>query len=542
MTDPKNISQEIVDLIANLHDSVPKGEQYVNVCDRVLDVVGSNSYKYNDLPSLSHEAWLYGQQISLAKKGVKETDESEEEKEEQTKTRYWLYSPGRNASYWEECVDNSTMVFGFDEIGDLKRFHSQKEMQEAFRAQDENPKSLDSYAQSAHMTWEFLNVLKQGDVVFVKKGRSKIIGRGIVSSDEYNYDSSRPEYKSWRDVKWTHKGEWDYIEGASAPMKTLTDMTPYVDICNTLKSLFEDSDGGEPDSVVDPVTIEEIPPYSRADFLRDVFMTDADYETLVGLLKAKKNVVLQGAPGVGKTFIADRLAYSIMGEKNKSRVMTVQFHQSYSYEDFIMGYRPTESGFKLNHGAFYDFCKKAEIDPDSEYFFIIDEINRGNMSKIFGELFMLVEADKRGKELRLLYSNELFSVPKNVYLIGTMNTADRSLALLDYALRRRFAFFEVSPGFASGGFGEYRARLNNPRFDALVARVEALNREIAEDPSLGKGFSVGHSYFCGLNPENVDARLPQIVEYELVPLLAEYWFDEPKKVEEQARKLRDALR
>ena len=245
---------------------------------------------------------------------------------------------------------------------------------------------------------------------------------------------------------------------------------------------------------------------------------------------------------MGKTFIADRLAYSIMGEKNKSRVMTVQFHQSYSYEDFIMGYRPTESGFKLNHGAFYDFCKKAEIDPDSEYFFIIDEINRGNMSKIFGELFMLVEADKRGKELRLLYSNELFSVPKNVYLIGTMNTADRSLALLDYALRRRFAFFEVSPGFASGGFGEYRARLNNPRFDALVARVEALNREIAEDPSLGKGFSVGHSYFCGLNPENVDARLPQIVEYELVPLLAEYWFDEPKKVEEQARKLRDALR
>jgi 5-methylcytosine-specific restriction protein B len=131
------------------------------------------------------------------------------------------------------------------------------------------------------------------------------------------------------------------------------------------------------------------------------------------LLRTKKNIILQGAPGVGKTYAAKRLAYSIMGVKDVERVMMVQFHQSYSYEDFIMGFRPSATGFELKKGAFYNFCKKAEIDSDNEYFFIIDEINRGNLSKIFGELFMLIENDKRGNALQLLYSDEKFAVPKN---------------------------------------------------------------------------------------------------------------------------------
>ncbi len=155
---------------------------------------------------------------------------------------------------------------------------------------------------------------------------------------------------------------------------------------------------------------------------------------------------------MGKTYAAKRLAYSMMGVKDIERVMMVQFHQSYSYEDFIMGFRPSSTGFELRKGVFYNFCKKAEIDSDNEYFFIIDEINRGNLSKIFGELFMLIENDKRGNALQLLYSDEKFAVPKNVYIIGMMNTADRSLAMLDYALRRRFAFFDIKPGFKTPGF------------------------------------------------------------------------------------------
>ena len=258
------------------------------------------------------------------------------------------------------------------------------------------------------------------------------------------------------------------------------------------------------------------------------------------MLKNKKNLIVQGAPGVGKTFMAKRLAYSMMGVKDISRVMMVQFHQSYSYEDFVMGFRPSKEGFELRHGTFYQFCKDAEEDSDNDYFFIIDEINRGNLSKIFGELFMLIENDKRGEKnkIQLLYSDESFFIPKNVYIIGLMNTADRSLAMLDYALRRRFAFFDLKPGFSSEGFMDYQHELDDLRFDNLVLALKELNEEIKNDESLGEGFRIGHSYLCNLkSADNLDF----IVEYELIPLLNEYWFDEQDKVRYWADKLRSVI-
>ena len=279
--------------------------------------------------------------------------------------------------------------------------------------------------------------------------------------------------------------------------------------------------------------------YTQDDFIAEVYIDESRYATLKNLLHKKKNIILQGAPGVGKTFAAERLAYSIMGEKDTSRIMVVQFHQSYSYEDFIMGYRPNESGFSLAKGPFYNFCKAAEPD-DRDYFFIIDEINRGNLSKIFGELLMLIENDKRGKQVRLLYSDEQFSVPKNVHIIGMMNTADRSLAMIDYALRRRFAFFEFEPAFSSEGFKNYQAAIANKKFDSLVNVVEAMNRAISADGSLGSGFRIGHSYFCTGNDVD-DAWLSDLVEYELVPLIREYWFDEVATVDQWSIKLRTAI-
>ena len=240
----------------------------------------------------------------------------------------------------------------------------------------------------------------------------------------------------------------------------------------------------------------QCPIYTQEEFLHEVYMSRDDYQILTNLLKNKKNIILQGAPGVGKTFAAERLAYSMMGVKDPSRVMMVQFHQSYSYEDFIMGFRPASTGFELKKRPFYNFCKKAEKGFKNDYFFIIDEINRGNLSKIFGELFVLLETDKRGVPLQLLYSDETFSVPANVHLIGMMNTADRSLALLDYALRRRFAFFELSPAFQTEGFRAYREAKGNRRFDKLIAAIEKLNVAIENDDTLGKGFRIGHSYFC----------------------------------------------
>lgn len=287
------------------------------------------------------------------------------------------------------------------------------------------------------------------------------------------------------------------------------------------------------------------PEYNKARFLDSVYMDDDSYNTLVSLVKSKKNIILQGASGVGKTFAAKRLAYSMMGVKDPNRVMMVQFHQSYSYEDFIMGFRPSENGFKLKHGVFYEFCKRAEVDSDNDYFFVIDEINRGNLSKIFGELFMLLESDKRGVALQLLYADEKFSIPENLYIIGMMNTADRSLAMLDYALRRRFAFFNLKPAFESDGFKSYQKSINNDKFDKLIECIKQLNLAIKSDEILGSGFCIGHSYFCDLDKfetHEFESSLTRIVDFEIIPLLSEYWFDDADMVNEWSNNLRSAIK
>lgn len=298
-----------------------------------------------------------------------------------------------------------------------------------------------------------------------------------------------------------------------------------------------------PEDVVGDVE-EQTSSYGKEDFLREVYMSEAQYDELVGLLRNKKNIILQGAPGVGKTFAARRLAYSLIGSRDKSRTGFVQFHQSYSYENFIRGYKPTANGgFELRDGVFLEFCQRAEADLEHDYFFIIDEINRGNLSKIFGELLVLIEADKRGEydyAVKLAYGDEThdqrFRVPKNLYIIGLMNTADRSLAMIDYALRRRFSFYTMKPALGNEMF---RSGLT-PELNRLVSAVEILNKTIENDPGLGKGFAIGHSYFCpreGEAPRN--AR--EIVNYEIGPMLEEYWFEDPTKAKNETDKLLDAI-
>ena len=267
--------------------------------------------------------------------------------------------------------------------------------------------------------------------------------------------------------------------------------------------------------------------YSKERFLDEVFITEQKYGELIAVLRNKKNIILQGAPGVGKTFSANRLAYAMMKEKDDDRIEFVQFHQNYSYEDFVMGYKPVEDGFELKYGVFYRFCQKAANHPDKDYFFIIDEINRGNLSKIFGELLMLIEKDYRGKKITLAYNGLSFTVPENLYIIGMMNTADRSLAMIDYALRRRFSFFDMEPGFDSDGFVQYQKNLNNDTLNELILKVKDLNNEI--NKSLGAGFCIGHSYFCGKDV-CTEEWLHEVVNYDILPMLREYWFDEPDKV------------
>ena len=447
------------------------------------------------------------------------------------KLHYWMYTVFDDTS-WMECQQKEIMVLGMDDIGDYSQYDSKESLRQELISTYDNSTSRKN---QALMAWNFANKLAINDVVFAKRSNT-LVGKGIVTGD-YIFDDSRQEYKNIRTVKWLQIGEWEHPGKSVA--KRLTDITPYTDYIEKLITIFT------PDELDDVDTQPEVdyPEYSSADFLSDVYMSEQDYETLVNVLKMKKNIILQGAPGVGKTFTAKRLAYSIIGSKNPDRVQMIQFHQSYSYEDFIEGYRPTENGFTIKKGSFYKFCKLAEDDDENDYFFIIDEINRGNLSKLFGELFMLIEKDKRGIELQLLYSDENFSVPPNVYIIGMMNTADRSLAMLDYALRRRFSFFTMKPGFNTIGFQTYQDSLKSDAFKKLISCIKQLNSKIAADISLGEGFCIGHSYFCGLTAKTATVQtLTSIIEYELIPLLKEYWFDEPEKIIDWSDRLRSTVK
>jgi dynein-related subfamily AAA family protein len=283
--------------------------------------------------------------------------------------------------------------------------------------------------------------------------------------------------------------------------------------------------------------------YSMQDALAEVFVGKEDFEDILDLLRYKKNVILQGPPGVGKTFIAKRLAYSMMGVVDTRRVEMIQFHQSYSYEDFIQGYRPNRNGgFERKNGIFFEFCQRAHDDNDRDYFFIIDEINRGNLSKIFGELLMLIESDKRNDKfsLPLTYSHpedKRFYIPHNLHFIGTMNTADRSLAMVDYALRRRFCFVDLQPSFGDK-FSAFLAGKNVPTalIKRIIERISQLNDSISSDhKNLGPGFCIGHSFFCPNGQiEKYDQNwFEMIVKREIAPLIKEYWFDDDSKAKQK---------
>lgn len=487
----------------------------------------SKYYKKNEIPSNEDLIDDISTLVECCEQYVSQ-DSSGEDLSEAPNRKIWAIGLGEGGRLWNESYEKGIISIGWDYLADLSKYKSQDEVMaklSELRGPDAQSPTNDSLC-----CYQFAHEINVGDLVIAKVGRKKILGGGIVTSD-YVYDPDRREHKNIRQVKWVTTEEAE-LPGTGGPIKTLTEISRYPEFRELVEAYV--SEKTVPEKIV-------ADPYSYQDALKDLFLSEADLKSVIETAKRKKNIILQGPPGVGKTFVSKRLAYLLMGEKDPSRVEFVQFHQSYSYEDFVQGWRPnSDGGFNLKSGSFYEFCRKARSDLSRPYVFIIDEINRGNLSKIFGELLMLIESDKRGLEnaIKLTYSEseaDRFSVPENVFIIGLMNTADRSLAIVDYALRRRFAFFNLPPQLESAKFEAVITKAGGSvdLVKKIRARIGGLNQVIGnERRDLGPGFQVGHSYFCPVSPIASDAEwYLNVINTEIKPLIEEYWFDSPEKVD-----------
>lgn len=290
------------------------------------------------------------------------------------------------------------------------------------------------------------------------------------------------------------------------------------------------------ENVIDKKDAKLQPVIDRSNF-EDLFIDDTYIGEIVSVLKRKKNIILRGVPGVGKTYCIKTIIKGSFDNLMEDSIEMIQFHQSYSYEEFMEGLRPQMSGgFEIEKGIFYDISIRARDNPEIDYFLIIDEINRGNLSKIFGELLLLIENDKREDySVRLPYSKEEFTVPSNLYIIGTMNTADRSLTLFDYALRRRFSFLTLEPAFGTNKFNSYlenEMHLNSEQINRINTKMIEINSIIGD--SLGNDFRIGHSYFISSKEDmgNFDDWYNEIIKYEIMPILEEYYYDDLDRVQE----------
>ncbi len=462
-----------------------------------------------------------------------------------TGRRVWLIAAGEGGAAWQDFLSSGEVAFGLGkhEVGNLGVLASREAMTEAMRAAAEGAEPGVNLTLCA---WQFAAEMSEGDEVFVKRGRREVLGRGIVRG-QYRFDPSRGSYAHRRPVEWVWTGQ-AHLADKDLVLKTLTEIGRYPELVARLEAATgaqegatTASDGGSEEEVAPILTVEQI--------LDETFLSGHLLRRIVGLLKTRKNVVLQGAPGTGKTWLADRLAELLTSGTTRDNVVRVQFHQAYGYEDFVRGIRPrVDGGFEVVDGPFVRLCEAArQDDSDVPYVVLIDEINRGNLARIFGELMMLVEHDKRSSKwsTTLAYRKpgdpgERFFVPPNVHIIGTMNTADRSLALVDYALRRRFAFVTLEPGYGEEGFVKFLTQRGMPLEEAedVCERMREVNREIVADPLLGAGFAIGHSFFCG-GPGGQSAQewIGSVLDAEIGPLLDEYFADRPQR----ARELRDKL-
>jgi len=432
---------------------------------------------------------------------------------------WWVYAPGLNASFWEDYADQGIIGLGWDYLGDLSSYPNHDAIVSKMREVGNKPDK--SFKINSLACWDFANTIKPGDVIIPKRGLDEYLGYGIVES-EYRYEKDRGEQPHIRNVRWLKRGSFIETEH-NIVQKTLTNITNYPDYVKRLRSLIIDE-------VQSPAGVVPKPVHHP------------------------KNYILYGPPGTGKTWRTTEAALSLIEGRNiddstsESReaitgryaaareegfIEFVTFHQSYSYEEFIEGIRPqaVDSGlaFNVEAGVFKVLCDNARKRPDQNHVLIIDEISRGNVARIFGELITLIEDDKRSGmpnmvDTRLPYSRARFSVPANLFIIGTMNTADRSVEALDTALRRRFSFVEIAP--KPNLLSDEAFALENIDLAALLATI---NRRLVR--LLDHDHQIGHAYFMGMQNmgEELEA-LRFVFRDRILPQLKEYFYNDAAKV------------
>ena len=433
-------------------------------------------------------------------------------------------------SRWPADAKDGLATIYWDKMGDLRRSRDDIHKDLVSRGHGKNP------VMRSQFLWAFANKMEVGDIVIATRKGAGLLGWGRVTGD-YRYDPGGGKFRvHTRTVQWHEGNEEIRLFSGWIAVKRLTDYRQSLCWVRLAFWLM-----GDPvDGTATSCTI--------ADAHQDLLLPLDDFTRLFTSIKSRKNLILQGPPGTGKTFIARRIAWCLIGRKDDDPIEMVQFHQSYAYEDFVEGFRPTNAGgFELKPGVFRRFCERARAKPDTPHVFIIDEINRGNLSRIFGELLMLIERDKRNEDYAvvLTYSDKRFHIPENVYILGMMNTADRSLALVDYALRRRFAFETLEPVFGTAygraAFNKYLVNEKgaDPELVSRISdRMDQLNKTIRDDKELGSGFQIGHSYFLPNDgDEPSEDWYKHVVDTQIAPLLREYWFDSPEGVEKEVARL-----
>jgi len=442
---------------------------------------------------------------------------------------FWKIAPGEEASMWEDCLDGGLICIGWDQLGELTKYPNEAALRVAFK--EIGDKGVKGYQKVGQVSTQLIPFrdLKPGALILANRGITSILGLGKVT-EPYFYDDTRSSYKHCVSVEWYDTNtrslfsarDWDDVK--TFPFSTMKSLSRTE--FQRLAALPAE-DALQDDSVlVDEKTEMSNGPYeslTSSTYLPIEFFSDCEH-----LLRTKQQIILQGVPGTGKTFVADKLATWWAGSEKRTEI--VQFHENYGYEDFMQGIRPEPDStgsvsFRLRNGVFMDFCEKARLDDGNRYVLIIDEINRGKPTRVFGELLYLLEY--RDKKMRL-QSGEHFSIPANVFLIATMNTIDRSIALVDYALRRRFAFLSLSPieGTQTVVLRKWFHKHQIQNAEAIERLFLALNQRASErDPSL----MVGHSYFMdqsfASNGTVTDEDLKHLWRYYIMPLLAEYEYE-----------------